>query len=402
MRRALGLAASLCVTALAWGQDLKLGVARELTLGGPWTAPVALEFPEEGRYRLEALEVGGDPVEVVVERRAAGKTWTPEATNRAAGGGVLAAVEWSVGSGAQWRVRQVNPGGAAVVVRLGRATFAGLKETLKRGLTPGPEVSLPLVKRIELPVGTGGPVLTAVEGTGAALFLAWLSDDGSAAQVWDTAPRRWGAPLRAAPGLRWNALELEPGPGLVVRGTEGAQAWSWSGGDWVAEAAPAPQALTTPHGAFRWTGPEVRIWRWSDGWDDLGLPLHRGLDVVRVGSTDDGLYVLLTSNQSQDRAFYSWTRGRGWEALEVPPAWGTSNPEMAALSNGAGSLFLVEGTADRLRLTAFDGETWRRPVDLSPLVAAPLRGLALAPPSNWSRTGALALATDRVTVYDLP
>lgn len=404
MKLAVWMVVFCGVVTLGWSQSDRLGVARELTLAGPWEKAVALEFPEEGRYRLEVLEMGGDPVEVVVERRTTGNQWVVEASNRTDRGVLLPAVEWNVIAGDQRRVRPVAGVPQTVVIRLNRASFTGFKEALKRGLTTSGEVSTPVRQRFELPPGTGGPLLAAVEGAGGRLFLGWLSEDGRTAQVWDHRGNRWGQALRATEGTRWDSLEVvDQGPSVVLRGEHGPQAWTWSGGNWVPEAAPSPTVVTTPQGTFRWTvSPEIRVWRWTTEWIDLELPRHRGFDQCHVGSTADALYVLIASSRTGERGFYSWHPDRGWVALELPRPSLEIRPELVALTREAGSLYLVEASSRVLTLRPFDGEVWKPAVDLSALVQRNLRAIVTLPPSTFSKTGLLIVATDRVSVYDLP
>jgi hypothetical protein len=389
----------------AWSQA-SLGASEELALNPPWQTPLALMFPQPGTYRLEATGLAGDPVEVVIERKVGEGTWRPEGTNRTMKGALEAMVEWSVEDGDFWRVRPAAPVRQTVVLRLKKAAFTALKNSLKQDLTAGPEVSLPLKKRFELPVGTGGPGLTAVSSPRGELWIGWLLAQGTAAEVWTSTTRnRLGTPVAATVGP-WTGLSLGGSEGPVLtarRGTE-TEARAWTGLDWAVEAAPTGQGLTTSQGTFRYESvPVPRVWRaTAGGWADLELPRNRMLDRLLLGSTADSLYAFLGSSTGRERELYAWAAGTGWTAMAPPPAAGPPQPGQWSVTSGAGTLYQVEGRGTEARLLAFDGTGWDPGLDLSVLVGKGLEGAVLLPPSPWSKTGTLVLATDRVTVYDLP
>jgi len=404
MNKVFFLLLCLLTPSALWSQDPILGPPAELTLNAPWSGFVLLEFPEAGNYRLEATGLGGDPIEVIVERQGPGAVWKPETSNRTLRGNLEAVVEWSVGFGENWRVRPPGPVSQTVVLRLKKSTFAGLRESLKQGLTPGPEVSLPLHKRFELPKGTGGSGLTAAEGPGGELWVGWLTDQGSAAEVWEASTaHRLGKPILAG-RTPWTALSLDSiGPVLVARGPGAAEARAWTGLEWIVEAAPISRGFSTPQGTFRYETDPMRIWRsTAAGWADLELPQNRRLDRVLLGSTEGGLYAFLGSSTGRERAFYSWGPKDGWTALPAPPAEAPPQEGLWAATNGAGSLFYLEGQGTRLDLRQFDGAEWKPALDLSALTTRGLRGAVLLPSGAASKTGTLVVATDRVVVYDLP
>lgn len=387
----------------AWSQS-SLGAAQELTLNPPWSAPVSLEFPQPGPYRLEAATLAGAPLEVVVERQGPGGVWNPVATNRTLKGNIEAVVEWSVEEGSRWRVRPATTVRQTVVLRMKRAAFASLRDTLKQDLSVGPAVSLPLILRLELPQGTGGLGLAAASGARGELWVGWLVAQGTGAEVWSSATgKRVGDPLVAAQGP-WTTLNLggTQNPAVVAWGSGEAEARAWTGLDWVVEAAPATGTFTSAQGTFRYeSSPLPRVWRTDEGWVDLELPRNRMLDKLLLGSTSDGLYALLASSSGREREFYSWAPGKGWKALLPPPAEAPPRPHLWSATNGAGTLFVAEGQGTGLVLRSFDGTAWRV-LDLSGLAQKGLKSVLLTPPSPWSKTGTLVVATDRLTVYDLP
>lgn len=392
----------LGLTAQGWAQTL--GPSAELTLNPPWSEPVTLLFPAPGLYRLEAAGLAGSPVEVQIDRQGPDGFWTPAATNRSLRGVLEASVEWSAGDGS-WRVRPVRTVLQTVVLRLRPSTFAGLRETLRQGLTPGPEVSLPLVRRGELPVGTGGPVLAASPASPDGMWIGWLTQGGRSAEVWTAQGARLGSPIVPRSGGLWTSLAWEAAerPILVARGPGGDEARSWTGLEWVEEAVPGGRSFTTPEGTFRYSAaPVPRVWRYAAaGWTDLELPQNQKLDRMLLGSTDEGLYALLASSAGRDRAFYLWKAREGWTALDPPPAAGPPLPGLWAAANGAGALLHLEAEARGLVLRSFDGTGWGVPLDLSAL-GRDLQAVCLLPPSRWSRTGTLIVVSDRVSIYDLP
>lgn len=386
-----------------WAADPPLSASSELTLNGPWTQPVALVFPEDGPFRLEATGLGGEPVEVVVERLEGSQGWKLVATNRTLRGSLEAVVDFAFEGGDPWRVRPVAPVTKTVVLRLKRSAFSALKNTLKQELTVGPEVSLPLRLRAALPLASGGEGLAAAASRGQ-LWVGWLTPSG--AEVWDV-----GRTQRLGPGLTsslsgpWETLELGGSEAPVVTGRHGdeAEALTWNGQAWSTEAV-STRVVTTRQGTFRGEeGPVPRVWRSTTaGWMDLELPRHRLLDRLLLGSTEDGLYAFLASSSGRERALYRWEAAQGWIALPAPPASEPPREGLWAATNGAGSLFFVEGRGTELTLRQFDGQAWKAPLDLDVLVSAGLRSVALLPPSPWSRTGTLVIASSRVEVYDLP
>jgi hypothetical protein len=376
----------------------------ELTLPPPWTQPVLLGALPEGRYRLEATTLGSDPVEVTLERKSPDSPWTASGTNRNLRGSLDGWVDLSPRAGDSWRVRPTLTVNDTVILRLRSLAFADLKDSLKQGLTTGPEVSSPLTKRLELPPATGGPGLAAQVGAGGALWLGWLTDGGWGAQVWDAQRGlRLGREL-AARGGPWNALALggTNAPVATLGAPAGATALAWSGADWT-PASPADAVLSTPWGRFRTETAPVRVFRAQEtGWQDLELPRDDQADLIVLGSSDDGLAAFLASSSSAHRAFYLWKPGLGWLAEPPPPASGPPWQDLWTVSAGAGTLYHLEGDDHQLLLRQFDGSEWRPALDLSVLAPQGARAAVLLPPSAWSKTGSLVVATDRVSVYDLP
>jgi hypothetical protein len=375
----------------------------ELTLPPPWKDSVPLGSLADGRYRLEATTLEGEPIEVVAERRTTSAAWSAQATNRSIRGSLDPWIDLSAASGDQWRVRPARPENVTVILRLRKAAFSELKDSLKQELTSGSAVTAPLKKRLELPAGTGGPSLTAAVGPAGNLWVGWLTDGGWGAQVWDAVRGRpLGRPLQAdqAP---WSAVVLSgPGPLATLTGTSGDTARAWTGSDWSVENA-ASGDLTTPWGRFRTVEAPVRVYKaTASGWQDLALPRDDASDRVLLGSTDDGLAVLLASSRDAHRALYTWNPSRGWIAMPPPPAAGPPWPDLWSVTSGAGSLYQVDGDDASLWLRQFDGSEWRPALDLRVLAPHGARAALLLGPSAWSKTGSLVLAGDAVSVYDLP
>ena len=188
-----------------------LDVGTELTISPPWTQPIALEALPEGRYRLEATNLANDPVEVVVDKKDQGDSWVASGTNRTLRGSLDGYVDLAVRPGETWQVRPAQTERGTAILRLRKAAFAELKETLKQNLTTSPAVTLPLKKRLEL-AASGGPGLAAAVGAGGTLWIGWLTDGGWGAEVWDaTKGQRVGPVLQADSG---------PWTGLALGGTE--------------------------------------------------------------------------------------------------------------------------------------------------------------------------------------
>ena len=393
------------LTGLSLGlQAQSLNPGAELTLPPPWTQPVPLGALPAGRYRLEATTLAGDPVEILVDRRNGTTPWTASGTNRNLRGSLEAWVDLAPVPGDEWRVRPTLPERDTVVLRLRALAFGELKDALKQGLTSGPEVSSPLTRRLELPPGSGGPGLAARVGTGGDLWVGWLTDGGWAAEVWDAVRgRRLGRELQASAGP-WNSLALggANAPVVTLAGAGDVTTWAWTGADWTPAESEEP-VLSTSWGRFRTeTGP-VRVFRAQEtGWEDLGLPRDDQADRVLLGSTDDGLAAFLASSTGDHRAFYLWRPGLGWMAQPPPPASGPPWKDLWTVSAGAGSLYHLEGHDRDLLLREYDGTEWRPGLDLSVLAPRGPQAAVLLPPSAWSKTGSLLLATDRVSVYDLP
>lgn len=381
-----------------------LDPASELTLAAPWSQPVVLGPASEGRYRLEATTLAGDPVEVVVDRKNPDGTWSATGTNRTLRGSLEASLEISIGLRETWRVRPALPERSTVILRLRQSSFAELRDALKQVMTDDTTGS-PLTKRLELPPATGGPGLAGAVGRDGSLWVGWLTDGGWSAEVWDAVRgRRMGPPLLAATAP-WTRFSLRgtTAPEVVLTGEKDTITRSWSGSGWVVVPSPAGEGLETKWGTLRIeTQPSMRILRATSlGWDDLSLPRDDQADRIRVGSTDDGLAVFLASSVTDHRAFYTWNPDRGWTAFPPPPASGPPWSALWAVSTGAGNLYHLEGDDTHLWLRCFDGAQWRPAIDLSRWGRGAV-GAALLSPSSWSKTGTLVLATDRVTVYDLP
>jgi len=302
------------------------------------------------------------------------------------------------------RVRPVNAPGATVIVRLQQTQFSALRDSVKQGLTLGPATSAPLHLRTTLATA-GGPGLTAATGSHGELVVGWLTDGGWGAEVWDVVQgKRLGEPLKA-PGAPWTSVSLAVGTTISATtvGSSGTSGWLWTGDAWVPQPAVEGRPLVTAWGTFRTDTSPGRIYQAkATGWLDLGLPRDDGADLILLGSTEDGLAAFLASSRDAHRSFYLWKPGEGWRALPPPPASGPPWPELWAVTSGAGSLYHLEGRDKELLLRPFDGTDWHPALDLSALAPQGARAATLVAPSAWSKTGSLVLATDQVSVYDLP
>jgi len=234
--------------------------------------------------------------------------------------------------------------------------------------------------------------------------VGWLTDGGWAAEVWDAERgRRFGRELQASAGP-WNSLTLTGtrAPAVLLAGAQDRTNQAWTGADWTATE-PDETVLSTPWGRFRTETAPVRVFRAQEtGWQDLELPRDDQADLIVLGSSDDGLAAFLASSSSAHRAFYLWKPGLGWLAEPPPPASGPPWQDLWTVSAGAGTLYHLEGDDHQLLLRQFDGSEWRPALDLSVLAPQGARAAVLLPPSAWSKTGSLVVATDRVSVYDLP
>lgn len=380
-----------------------LDAGTELAIDPPWATPIPLGPLGEGTYHLEAATLAGDPVEFVLEKAASGGTWAVEGTNRT----IQGAVGPGIDLGAADTLRRVRPVGTVtetVVLRLRQTQFATLRDSVKQGLTLGPATTAPLHLRSALPGGTGGPGLAATVSPTGTLAVGWLTEGGWGVEIWDPVQgQRIGDPIKVA--FPASALALDASQGLVatVIGSGGTATWAWSGGAWVPQTTPAKTSLTTPWGTFRTDVHPVRVLQAkATGWLDLALPRDDAADLILLGSTDDGLAAFLASTRDGHRGFYLWKPGQGWTALVPPPATGSPWQELWAVTSGAGTLYHLEGRDKELLLRPFDGTDWHPALDLSPLAPAGARSAFLLPPSKWSKTGTLVLATDHVAVYDLP